>query len=84
MENDNLNGEYILDDLQNRIQVNSRNNKRDTIRKVFKVAIAFVFPIIETIFQVIMILKYREYDLNSQKFLAGLATFFCHYYHFII
>ena len=76
MENDNLNGEYILDDLQNGIQVNSRKNKRDTIRKAFIVVIAIVFPIIETIFQVIMILKYRQYDLNSQKFFAGLATFF--------
>ena len=71
MENDNLNGEYILDDLQNGIQVNSRKNKRDTIRKAFIVVIAIVFPIIETIFQVIMILKYRQYDLNSQKFFAG-------------
>ena len=76
MENDNINGENILDDLQNRIQANSGENKRNRIRKTFIALISFAFPIIEIIFQVIMVLKYREYDLNSQKFLSGLVTFF--------
>ena len=76
MENDNINGENILDDLQNRIQGNSWENKRNSIKKTFIALISFAFPIIEIIFQVIMIIKYREYDLNSKQFLAGLGTFF--------
>ena len=54
--------------IENDLQLGSRRNTLNNIKKLFMKLVSIIFPIIEIIFLIIMFFLYREYDSKSGFF----------------